>query len=90
MAGLALGFAAKPVLGDLIAGLQMALTQPIRLNDVVIIENEWDRIEEITGIYVVVKIWDECRLVVPLNGFMESPFHNWTRTGSKLIGTVFL
>jgi small-conductance mechanosensitive channel len=90
VAGLALGFAAKPVLGNLIAGLQIALTQPIRLDDVVIIENEWGRIEEITGTYVVVKIWDERRLVVPLNWFMENPFQNWTRTSSKLIGTVFL
>jgi small-conductance mechanosensitive channel len=90
VAGLALGFAAKPVLGNLIAGLQIALTQPIRLDDVVIIDNEWGRIEEITGTYVVVKIWDERRLVVPLNGFMENPFQNWTRTSAKLIGTVFL
>jgi small-conductance mechanosensitive channel len=89
VAGLSLGFAAKPVLGNLIAGLQTALTQPIRLDDVVIIDNEWGRIEEITGTYVVLKIWDEHRLVVPLNGFMENPFQNWTRTSAKLIGTVF-
>lgn len=90
LAGLALGLAAKPVLSNLIAGVQIALTQPIRLDDVVIIENEWGRIEEITGTYVVVKIWDERRLVVPLNWFMENPFQNWTRTNAKLIGTVFL
>lgn len=90
LAGLALGLAAKPVLSNLIAGVQIALTQPIRLDDVVIIENEWGRIEEITGTYVVVKIWDERRLVVPLNWFMENPFQNWTRSNAKLIGSVFL
>jgi small-conductance mechanosensitive channel len=90
VAGLALGFAAKPVLGNLIAGLQIALAQPIRLDDVVIIEGEWGRIEEITGTYVVVRIWDERRLVVPLNYFIENPFQNWTRTTSQLIGSVFL
>ncbi|HET6806962.1 MAG TPA: mechanosensitive ion channel family protein [Frateuria sp.] len=90
LAGLAVGLAAKPVLSNLIAGLQIAITQPIRLDDVVIIEGEWGRIEEITGTYVVVRIWDERRLVVPLNWFMENPFQNWTRTSSQLIGTVFL
>jgi small-conductance mechanosensitive channel len=90
VAGLAIGLAAKPVLSNLIAGLQIALTQPIRLDDVVIIEGEWGRIEEITGSYVVVRIWDERRLVVPLNWFIENSFQNWTRRSSQLIGTVFL
>lgn len=90
LAGLALGLAAKPVLSNLIAGVQIALTQPIRLDDVVIIEGEWGRIEEITGTYVVVHIWDERRLVVPLNWFMENPFQNWTRASAQIIGTVFL
>lgn len=90
VAGLALGLAAKPVLSNLLAGLQIALTQPIRLDDVVIIEGEWGRIEEITGSYVVMRIWDERRLVVPLNWFIENPFQNWTRTGAELIGTVFI
>jgi small-conductance mechanosensitive channel len=90
LAGLAVGLAAKPVLSNLIAGLQIALTQPIRLDDVVIIEGEWGRIEEITGTYVVVRIWDERRLVVPLNWFMENPFQNWTRRTAQIIGTVFL
>lgn len=89
VAGLALGFAAKPVLGNLIAGLQIAITQPIRLDDVVIVENEWGRIEEITGTYVVVKIWDQRRLVVPLQWFIENPFQNWTRTNADIIGSVF-
>ena len=90
VAGLAVGLAAKPVLSNLIAGLQIALTQPIRLDDVVIIEGEWGRIEEITGSYVVVRIWDQRRLVVPLNWFIEHPFQNWTRSNAELIGSVFL
>ena len=90
LAGLAVGFAARPVLANLIAGLQIAMTQPIRLDDVVIVEGEWGRIEEITGTYVVVRIWDDRRLVVPLQYFIEKPFQNWTRRSSSLIGTVFL
>lgn len=90
LAGLAAGFAAKPVLGNLIAGLQIAISQPIRIDDVVIVEGEWGRIEEISGTYVVVKIWDERRLVVPLQYFIEKPFQNWTRSTSSLIGSVFL
>lgn len=90
VAGLVVGFAAKPVLGNLLAGLQIALTQPIRLEDVVIIENEWGWIEEITGTYVVVRIWDQRRLVIPLQWFIENPFQNWTRTSSEILGTVLL
>jgi len=90
VAGLALGVAAKPVLSNLIAGLQIALTQPIRLDDVVVIQGEWGRIEEITGSYVVVRVWDERRLIVPLNWFIENPFQNWTRSSARLVGSVFL
>ncbi len=90
LAGLAVGFAARPVLANLIAGIQIAITQPIRLDDVVIVENEWGRIEEITGTYVVVRVWDDRRLVVPLQYFIEKPFQNWTRRNSSLIGSVFL
>lgn len=90
LAGLAVGFAAKPVLGNLIAGLQIALTQPINLDDVVIVEGEWGRIEEITGTYVVIRIWDERRLIVPLQYFIENPFQNWTRRTSNLTGSLFL
>ncbi|WOI55836.1 mechanosensitive ion channel family protein [Palleronia sp. LCG004] len=87
-AGLVLGFAARPVLANLIAGIQIALTQPIRLNDVVIVENEWGWIEEISSTYVVIRIWDLRRLVVPLSYFIEQPFQNWTRDSSSLIGSV--
>lgn len=90
LAGLAVGFAAKPVLGNLIAGLQIALTQPLTIDDVVIVENEWGRIEEITSTYVVVKIWDERRLIVPLQYFIEKPFQNWTRESTQILGTLFL
>lgn len=89
LAGLAVGFAARPVLANLIAGIQIAITQPIRLDDVVIVENEWGRIEEITGTYVIVRIWDDRRLVVPLQYFIEQPFQNWTRRNSSIIGSVF-
>lgn len=90
VAGLAVGLAARPVLSNLIAGMQIALTQPIRLDDVVIIETEWGRIEEITATYVVVHLWDERRMVVPLNWFMENPFQNWTRQNATLLGAVYL
>ena len=90
MAGLVAGLAARPVLGNIIAGLQIALTQPIRIDDVLIVEGEWGRVEEITGAFVVVKVWDERRLVVPLQWFIEHPFQNWTRSSSQIIGTVYL
>jgi len=88
VAGLAVGLAARPTLANLIAGLQIALAQPIRIDDVVIVEKEWGRIEEITSTYVVVRIWDERRLVVPLSYFIEKPFQNWTRRTAALIGEV--
>ncbi|MDB5764916.1 MAG: mechanosensitive ion channel [Herminiimonas sp.] len=89
-AGLVVGFAARPVLSNLLAGIQLALTQPIRLEDVVIVENEWGHVEEITGTYVVVRIWDQRRMVVPLQWFIEHPFQNWTRTNSEILGTVLI
>jgi len=89
VAGLAIGLAARPMLSNLIAGLQIALTQPIRIDDVVIVENEWGRVEEITASYVVVRIWDERRLIVPLSYFIEKPFQNWTVKTAQIIGTVF-
>lgn len=90
MAGLVAGFAARPVLGNLIAGMQIALTQPIRIDDVLIVNGEWGRVEEITGSYVVVRVWDQRRLIVPLEWFIQNPFENWTRTSSQILGTVFL
>jgi small-conductance mechanosensitive channel len=90
VAGLVAGLAARPVLGNLFAGVQLAITQPIRLEDVVIVENEWGWIEEITSTYVVIRIWDLRRLIVPLTYFIEKPFQNWTREGSAILGTVML
>ena len=89
LAGLAVGAAAQPALKNIIAGVQMAFTEPIRIDDVVIIENEWGRIEEIRLTYVVVRLWDERRLVVPVSKFLESSFQNWTRTTSGLLGSAF-
>ncbi len=90
VAGLVVGLAARSVFSNLLAGLQIALAQPMRIDDVVIIEGEWGRVEEITATYVVVKIWDERRLVVPLSWFIEHPFQNWTRRSADILGTVFL
>lgn len=89
LAGLAIGAAAQPALKNLIAGIQMAFTEPIRIDDVVIVEDEWGRIEEIRLTYVVIKLWDERRLIVPVSKFLESSFQNWTRQTSDLMGSVF-
>jgi small-conductance mechanosensitive channel len=90
IAGLVVGLAAKPVLANLLAGLQLALTQPIRIDDVLIVQGEWGRVEEITGSYVVIRIWDDRRLIVPLQWFIENPFQNWTRRTAQLMGSIFL
>ena len=87
--GIVLCLAAQKTLGNLIAGIQIAIAQPIRLDDVVIVENEWGWIEEINLIYVVVKVWDLRRLVVPISYFLEHPFQNWTRSSADILGTVF-
>jgi small-conductance mechanosensitive channel len=89
-AGLVAGLAARPLVANLIAGIQVAVAEPIRLEDVVIIEGEWGWIEEITTTYVVVRIWDLRRLIVPLSYFFEKPFQNWTRVTADLLGTVFI
>lgn len=89
VAGIALGLAAKPLLGNLIAGVQIAITQPIRIDDAVIINGEFGRVEEFTSTYVVVKLWDWRRMIVPLGYFLENPFQNWTRTSSSILGSVF-
>jgi small-conductance mechanosensitive channel len=90
LSALVIGLAAKSVFGNLLAGLQIALSQPIRIDDVLIVQGEWGRVEEITSTYVVLKIWDERRLVIPLQWFIDNPFQNWTRTTSQIIGSVFL
>jgi small-conductance mechanosensitive channel len=90
VAGVIIGLAAQRVIGAVLAGIQIAITQPIRLDDVVIIEGEWGRIEEITLTYTVVRIWDQRRLVVPSTYFFEKPFQNWTRTSAEILGTVFI
>jgi small-conductance mechanosensitive channel len=88
VAGLVLGFAARPILTNLIAGMQIALTQPIRIDDVLIVEGEWGWVEEITTTYVVIRIWDQRRLIVPLSHFIEKPFENWTRESAAILGVV--
>ncbi|KJS26939.1 MAG: mechanosensitive ion channel protein MscS [Hyphomonadaceae bacterium BRH_c29] len=89
IAGIAIGIAARPMLSNLIAGLQIAFTQPIRLDDAVVVEDEWGWIEEIGLFYVVIRIWDWRRLIVPLSYFIEQPFQNWTRKSASIIGSVF-
>jgi small-conductance mechanosensitive channel len=88
--GIIVGFAAQKSIGMILAGIQLAITQPIRLDDVVIVEGEWGRIEEITLTFVVVKIWDERRLILPVTWFLEKPFQNWTRSAADITGTIFL
>jgi small-conductance mechanosensitive channel len=90
LAALAVGAAAQPALKALIAGFQMALTEPIAIDDVVIIDGEWGRIEDIRTTYVIVRVWDDRRLVVPSNRFLEDTFQNWTKTSSELLGTVMI
>ena len=89
-AGLIVGLAARPLLSNLIAGLQIAITQPIRIEDAVIIENEWGWVEDIAATYVVIRLWDWRRMVVPLSYFIEKPFQNWTRDTASLIGVIAL
>ncbi|MBR0933751.1 mechanosensitive ion channel family protein [Bradyrhizobium jicamae] len=89
-AGLIVGLAARPLLSNLIAGVQIALTQPIRIEDAVIIENEWGWVEDIASTYVVIRLWDWRRMVVPLSYFIERPFQNWTRDAQSLIGAIAL
>jgi small-conductance mechanosensitive channel len=89
-AGLIVGLAARPLLSNLIAGVQIAITQPIRIEDAVIIENEWGWVEDIASTYVVIRLWDWRRMVVPLSYFIEKPFQNWTRDAQSLIGAIIL
>lgn len=90
LAGIIIGFAAQKTISTILAGFQIAITQPIRIDDVVIVENEWGWVEEITLTYVVVRIWDLRRIVLPITYFIEKPFQNWTRKTAELLGTVFI
>jgi len=90
VSALIIGLAAQRIIGAFLAGIQLAITQPIRIDDVVIVEGEWGRIEEINLTYVVIKIWDKRRLVVPTTYFIEKPFQNWTMTSAEILGTVFI
>jgi integrase len=90
VAGIVIGIAAQQPVRNLLAGFQIAITQPFRVDDVVIVEGEWGRIEEFTATYVVVRVWDQRRLVVPLSFFIENTFQNWTRREAEILGTVFL
>ena len=90
IASVIIGFAAQRSIANLLAGMQLAFSQPIRVDDVLVLEGEWGRVEEITFTYVVIGIWDQRRLIVPLNYFIEKPFQNWTRSPSQLLGTVML
>jgi small-conductance mechanosensitive channel len=88
--GLVGGLAARPVFSNLIAGLQLAIAQPIRMGDVLVVKDQTGTVEEITGAYVVLRMWDDRRMIVPLNWFIENPFENWTRRSSELEHSVHL
>lgn len=88
--GIVAGLALQPFLANMIAGIQIAMAQPIRIDDAVVVEGEWGRIEEITSTYVVVKLWDWRRIVLPLTYFIQQPFQNWTRMDTRLLAPAFL
>jgi small-conductance mechanosensitive channel len=88
--GIIIGFAAQKSLGNFLAGFQIAFTQPLRIDDVLVVEGEWGRVEEITLSYVVLNIWDQRRLILPINYFVEKPFQNWTRNSADILGTVLI
>jgi small-conductance mechanosensitive channel len=90
VAGLVIGIAGRPIIGNLLAGTQILFSEPIRLDDVIVVQGQWGRVEEITFTYVVVHLWDDRRLVLPVSYFLENPFENWTRTAASLLATVTL
>jgi len=90
VSGIIIGFAAQRSIANFLAGMQIAFTQPIRIDDVLIVEGEWGKVEEITLTYVVLNIWDKRRLIIPINYFIEKPFQNWTRTGADILGVIYL
>jgi small-conductance mechanosensitive channel len=89
-AGLVAGLALQPMLKNIFAGIQLAVTQPIRIDDALLVEGEWGNVEEITSTYVVIRLWDWRRMILPLSYFIEKPFQNWTRDDAALIGTVMI
>ena len=90
VAGIIIGLSAQKVVGALLAGVQIAITQPFRIDDAVLVENEWGWIEEINLTYVVIRIWDKRRLILPSTYFLEKPFQNWTRNSADIVGSVFI
>ncbi|NNL41867.1 MAG: mechanosensitive ion channel [Desulfobacterales bacterium] len=90
LAGIIIGLSAQKVVGALLAGIQIAITQPFRIDDAVLVENEWGWIEEINLTYVVIRLWDKRRLILPSTYFLEKPFQNWTRKSAEIIGSIFL
>lgn len=90
ISGIIIGFAAQKTVSNLLAGFQIAFTQPIRINDILVVEGEFGSVEEISMTYVVLRIWDNRSLILPINYFLEKPFINWTRTSTEIIGTIFL
>jgi small-conductance mechanosensitive channel len=90
IAGLAFGVAAQPLLKNLVAGMQLAFTEPVRIDDVIVYRGEWGRVESISLTYIILKIWDDRRLVIPVSKLMEEPIENWTRQTSHLLGTVMI
>lgn len=90
LAGIIIGLSAQKIVGALLAGIQIAITQPFRIEDAVVVEDEWGWIEEINLTFIVVRLWDKRRLVLPTTYFLEKPFQNWTRTTADIIGSVFL
>jgi len=90
IAGLAVGVAAQPLLKNIVGGFQLAFTEPVRIDDVVVYQGEWGRVERIGLTYVVLRIWDQRRLVIPVSKLVEEPIENWTRETSQLLGTVFV
>ena len=90
VAGIVLGFAAQQTLANILAGIQIAITQPLRYDDAVVIDGEWGWVEETTLTYIVVRLWDRRRLVVPISHLLQRSFQNWTRSTSAIIGTVYL
>lgn len=89
-ASLVVGLSARPALSNLIAGIQIAITQPIRMEDMLILNGDWAYVEEINATYVVLRTWDRRRYIVPIAYFLENPFQNWTHSSPSLIGSVFL